>query len=122
MAVGAALHVPPEGLGAALHNGPGRLVLVQRQGVAPGIPGKGVAKDALQGCLHAVSIAVYAYSITLSCLLPWGLFQDLDVLHLFPREAGLFNIEWTPKWGVVTRHFGVYPALAVSAEGPYSSR
>ncbi len=88
---GAALHVPPEGLGTALHDGSGRLMFVQGYGVALGVCGTGVTKDALQGCLHVVSIAVYTYSYTLSYPLASTSIQRLSILHLFPREAGLFN-------------------------------
>ncbi len=84
--------MPPKGLGTALHDGSGRLMFVQGYGVALGVCGIGVTKDALQGCLHAVSIAVYAYSYTLSYPLASTSTQRLSVLYLFPREAGLFNV------------------------------
>ncbi len=102
--MGAALHVPPKGLGTALHDGSGRLMFVQGYGVALGVCGIGVTKDALQGCLHAVSIAVYAYSYTFSYPSASTSTQRLSVLYLFPREAGLFNSAISGKFSVILTH------------------
>jgi len=40
-----------------------------------------------------------------------------SVMQLF-SNLFLSNIEWTPKWGVITRHFGSYYELAFPNIGP----
>ena len=68
VAVGAALDVSAERLGAALHDGPGRLDFVQRLRMGLQIGVEVVLEDALHGGGHAGSIAVIIYSFYASAV------------------------------------------------------
>jgi hypothetical protein len=68
VAVGAALDVSAERLGAALHDGSGRLDLVQRLRVIFQIGIEVILEDALYGGGHAESVAVIIYSFYASAV------------------------------------------------------